>query len=298
MNRRKNKLRKIIVWLRNAVYTILAIAIFSLVYVFQIEPQWFEVVSVDVSVPNLASAFNGFTIVQISDVHADTSMNQRKLSKIVKLINRQQPDIIAMTGDFVTIKADPQTYSLLEKTFKQFSPTEKTVGVLGNHDHWSDPNEIRQLLHEGKALDLNNTVHIIERNNSKLAIAGVDDNWAGKSDLDAVLKQLESQNNPPAILLAHEPDFADVSAATHKFALQISGHSHGGQIRLRNRKNPPVLPRMAKKYPVGRYQVDGMVQYTNRGVGMVSPAVRFNCRPEITVFTLNSTDRVARSNTF
>ena len=289
MNRSKKKpIKKAIVWLRNAVYTILAIAIFSLVYVFQIEPQWFEIVPVNVTVPNLAPAFDGFTIVQISDVHADTSMTSKKLSKIVKLINKQQPDIIAMTGDFVTRKADTRTYPLLEKSFKQFSPTEKTLGVLGNHDHWSNPDEIRQLLHAANAVDLNNSIYTIERNNSKLVIAGVDDHWTGKSDLNAVLEQLELQNNPPAILLAHEPDFADISAATHKFALQISGHSHGGQIRFRSKKNPPVLPRLAKKYPVGRYQVDDMVQYTNRGVGMVSPTVRFNCRPEITVFTLNS----------
>ena len=289
MNLRNNKRnKKAVVWLRNAVYTFLAIAIFSLVYVFQIEPQWFEIVPVNVSVPNLAPAFDGFTIVQISDVHVDTSMNPKKLSEIARLINKQQPDIIAMTGDFITRKTDTQAYSfsLLEKTFKQFSPTEKTLAVLGNHDHWSDSDRIRQLLRNSDVVDLNNSIYTVEKNNSKLVIAGVDDYWVRKSDIDAVLKELELQNNPPAILLVHEPDFADISAPTHKFALQMSGHTHGGQIRFGSRKNPPVLPPFGKKYPVGLYQVDGMVQYTNRGVGMVSPAARFNCRPEITVFTL------------
>lgn len=286
--RHQNKRRKkAIAWLRNAIYGLLAIAIFSITYVFQIEPQWFEVVPVNITISNLAPVFDGFKIVQISDIHADTSMTERKLSKIVKLIARQQPDIIAMTGDFVTADVDPQTTLLLENTFKQFSPAEKTLAVLGNHDHWSDPDKIRTLLGNSNAIDISNSIYTIERDDSKLIIAGVDDYWARQSDLDSVLQQLPAQNNAPTILLVHEPDFADISAATHKFALQISGHSHGGQVRIPFQK-PPVLPPYAKKYPVGRYQVDEMIQYTNRGVGMVSPAVRLNCRPEITVFTLKT----------
>ena len=276
-----------LIWLRNAIYGLLAIAIFSLVYVFQIEPQWFEVVPIEITIPNLAAEFEDFTIVQISDIHADTSMTVKKLARIAKLIDQQQPDIIAITGDFVTLKSDPKTTQLLENTFKQFSPKEKTLAVLGNHDHWSNSEKIRSLLHNSNVLDISNYLYTIERNNSKLIIAGVDDYWEHKSDLDSVLQQLKQEDNAPAILLAHEPDFADISAATHKFALQISGHSHGGQVRIPFQK-PPVLPPFAHKYPVGRYQVDEMIQYTNRGVGMVLPAVRFNCRPEITVFTLNS----------
>jgi predicted MPP superfamily phosphohydrolase len=90
-----------------------------------------------------------------------------------------------------------------------------------------------------------------------------------------------------AILLAHEPDCADDSAATGRFDLQISGHSHGGQVSL-PLIGPPVLPYLAQKYPSGLYQVGQMFQYTNRGVGMTPPYVRLNCRPEITVFTLES----------
>ncbi|MBZ0286049.1 MAG: metallophosphoesterase, partial [Anaerolineae bacterium] len=90
--------------------------------------------------------------------------------------------------------------------------------------------------------------------------------------------------------LAHEPDYADISAATGRFDLQISGHSHGGQVVIPF-IGPPVVPPYSKKYPLGRYQVGTMIQYTNRGVGMISPAVRFNCRPEITVFTLRTPSR-------
>jgi predicted MPP superfamily phosphohydrolase len=85
--------------------------------------------------------------------------------------------------------------------------------------------------------------------------------------------------------LVHEPDFADVGAQTGRFDLQLSGHSHGGQINF-PLLGPPLLPPCARKYPLGRYQVGEMNLYTNRGLGMVPPKVRINCRPEITVFTL------------
>jgi predicted MPP superfamily phosphohydrolase len=89
-----------------------------------------------------------------------------------------------------------------------------------------------------------------------------------------------------AILLAHEPDFADLSARTGRFDLQLSGHSHGGQVKL-PLFGIPYLPRFARKYPRGRYQVGKMILYTNRGLGMVHLPFRFNSRPEITLFTLN-----------
>jgi len=108
-----------------------------------------------------------------------------------------------------------------------------------------------------------------------LHVAGVDDVWERQDRLDLVLKATPEAG--AAILLAHEPDFADVSAATRRFDLQISGHSHGGQVIIPLR-GPPLLPRYAKKYPMGLCQVGSMMQYTNRGVGMVPPRVRFNCR--------------------
>ena len=97
--------RKLIIGIRNTFYGLIAIAVFSLIYIFQIEPLWFEIVPVNLTISNLAPAFDGFKIVQISDLHADTSMNPKKLSKIVDLINQQQPDLVAMTGDFVTSNA-------------------------------------------------------------------------------------------------------------------------------------------------------------------------------------------------
>lgn len=87
--------------------------------------------------------------------------------------------------------------------------------------------------------------------------------------------------------MAHEPDFADTSAATGKFDLQISGHTHGGQVNL-PLLGPPVRPYLGQKYPIGLYKIGNMFQYTNRGVGMARLPIRFNCPPEITIFELKS----------
>ena len=286
--RRRTKLKTSSVWLGNIFLICNLLLILSILYVFKIEPNWFEVVPVNLTIPDLPKTFEGFKIVQISDIHADDSMTEKKLTKIVRLIDRQHPDIVAITGYFTTKKTDAATTALLENTLSKLSPQEKTVAVLGNHDHWSNPDRIRNILDHSNIIDISNSVYTLEREQDKLNIAGVDDYWTKNSRLDLVLQQLSTDGI--AILLAHEPDFADISSAKNRFALQISGHSHGGQVKLPFRK-PPVLPPYGQKYPSGLYHVGNMLQYTNRGVGMVKPLVRFNCRPEITVFTLNSPDR-------
>ena len=116
----------------------------------------------------------------------------------------------------------------------------------------------------------------------------------GRSRLDLVLDKLPE--NGAAVLLAHEPDFADVSSATGRFDLQLSGHSHGGQVRMPIR-GPVFLPPFSQRYSSGLYEVGEMLQYTNRGLGFVDARLRFLCRPEITVLTLESARRGGKEAT-
>jgi len=113
----------------------------------------------------------------------------------------------------------------------------------------------------------------------------VDDIWEGRVQLKAL--QTQVPHDGAAILLAHEPDFADKSSVTGRFDLQVSGHSHGGQVVVPF-YGPPVLPFLGQKYPSGLYKVGDMFQYTNRGVGMARLPIRINCPPEITIFDLES----------
>jgi uncharacterized protein len=276
-------IRNILVWLRNIFLVLIILVVATAIYATKIEPNWVEVVKVQVKIPELPVDFVNFKIVQISDLHTDDSMNQKKLAHIVNLIELQQPDIIALTGDFFSREPNTEAINLLEKNLANLLPKEKIVAVLGNHDWYYNSQIIRDIFQHDRILELNNSVYTIQRGKNKLNIAGVDDYWQQKSRLDLVLEQLPDDDI--AILLAHEPDFADVSSVTNRFALQMSGHTHGGQVRFPFH-NPPILPIFGKKYPVGRYQVGNMVQYTNRGVGMVKPLIRFGSRPEITVFTL------------
>ncbi len=255
-------------------------------YARDIEPEFVEIVRLDLSLPRLAPAFAGFRIAQLSDIHMGTGMTPDYLRRIAALVNAEQPDAIAITGDFVTHGSMDILAPMLIPTLSTLSAREGVFAVLGNHDHWIGAEGVRRVLRESQITELRNTFHTITRDTAALHIAGVDDHWEGQERLDEVLAQLPAEG--AALLLAHEPDFADISAATGRFDLQLSGHSHGGQVIL-PLIGPPVLPRLGRKYPIGRYQVGEMIQYTNRGVGTVRPSVRFNCRPEITLFTLHPT---------
>jgi uncharacterized protein len=241
--------------------------------------------------PRLSSDFRGYRVVHVSDLHLDDRTEPEYLRKLERLVNEQEPDLIAFTGDFVTFS--PERFaSELAATLSRLEARDEVVAVLGNHDYLADPEVVYSAIREGGATALRNEVRTLERAGSPLYVCGVDDVWEGQPRLDRVLAQLPRDG--AAILLVHEPDFADTSSATGRFDLQLSGHSHGGQIRL-PLLGAPVLPRYARKYPIGLYRVGGMLLYTNRGLGMLPPRFRFLCRPEITVLDLNAEQCLAAS---
>ena len=250
----------------------------------RVRPDWVEVKQVSLVLPRLAPEFHDYRLVQISDLHTDVSLTQAHLAHVVELTNEQQPDLIAITGDFVSYEALPYMHEVTA-AFSRLTPRDATVAILGNHDYWTDVTFIRQALRQGGMIDLNNAVYTVRRGEARLHVAGVDDFWENQARLDEVLAQLPADG--AAILLAHEPDFADISAATRRFDLQLSGHSHGGQVIIPF-WGPLATPPYSLKYPLGCYRVGDMWLYTNRGLGESSIRVRINCRPEITVFTLEA----------
>lgn len=253
-------------------------------YVTRVEPYWIDIEHVRLSLPRLPAAFQGYKVAQLSDLHMGGWLTRARLEEVVSLTNDQKPDLVAITGDFVSSLFGTVKHDLVE-VLGELKSDDGVVAVLGNHDHWTDAATIRQVLRDSNITNVSNGVHTLRRDGAQLHIAGVDDIWEAKDDLDAVLRELPAQGG--AILLAHEPDFADTSAATGRFDLQLSGHSHGGQV-VPPFLGPLRLPPYGRKYHTGLYQIGNMLQYTNRGVGMVRPHVRFNCRPEITLFTLQS----------
>lgn len=255
----------------------------SLGYATAVEPDWIDITRLRLRLRHLSPAFHEYRVVQISDIHIDSWMRER-LPGIVQLINSERADLVAITGDFVTNR--PRLYADdLIAALKPLRAKDAVVAVLGNHDHWSGAATLRAIIEGSGIAEIGNGVHTVRRGEASLHVAGVDDYMVHADRLDRVLERLPTEG--AAILLVHEPDFADISAATGRFDLQISGHSHGGQIRL-PLVGAPFLPRHARKYPLGLYRTGQMFHYTNRGLGMLSPHVRLNCRPEITVFTLEA----------
>ena len=242
----------------------------------------FEVERFEVEVPGLPPAFGGYKIVQVSDIHYGQWISTGRLRQAIYLVNQQKPDLVAITGDFVSYPPVENVDDVVPP-LREIRARDGTVAVLGNHDHWVSAKKVRSLLNQSGIRELNNDVCTVLRNGRALHIAGVDCITVEKNCLSAVLQKLPKEG--PAVLLAHEPDFADTSAGTERFCLQLSGHSHGGQIVL---PKIGVLVRApdAKRYPLGKYQVGEMIQYTNRGIGTNLFWMRINCPPEITVITL------------
>jgi uncharacterized protein len=252
--------------------------------IHEFDARDFEIVDLKVSIPDLDPSFNDYRIVHISDIHLGQWISAKRIKGVVNLVNKLKPDLIAITGDSVSYVVNEPVLDML-RFLKNLKPNDATVAVLGNHDHWVGPDEIRKVMKESNIIELENDVYTLKRGDAVLYIAGVDSITLEKQDLDAVLKKLPSSG--PAILLAHEPDFADESAATGRFSLQLSGHSHGGQMIIPG-IGTPFRGSKFRKYPLGEYQVGEMVQYTNRGLGTNVFWIRINCPPEITILRLQS----------
>lgn len=250
-----------------------------------VEPEKVEVNRLNIALSGLDEPFDGYRIVQISDLHADRWMTPSRLRSLARMVNALEPDLIAITGDLVTDPATGRKPELADALGELTAP-DGSVAVLGNYDYVAGGDVVRELLDRAGVRELANDMYTLRRAQSSLHIAGVDDIWHRRARLDLVLQRMPADG--AAILLAHEPDFADVAAATGRFGLQISGHTHGGQVRL-PLAGPVLRPRHGRVYHAGLYHVGGMLHYTNRGLGMFPPRLRFRCRPEITVFTLNST---------
>lgn len=253
-------------------------------YAYKVEPEWVELKKVTLTLPRLGSGFHNYRIAQISDLHAGGWLKRDHFQDVVARVNAEAPDLIVVTGDF-TGGDLYATSTILEGVLDKLRAPDGVMSVMGNHDHWEGIDGVREMLGPYPVNELRNSARTLERGGSLLSIAGVDDIWEKQNRLDLALSKVPKDG--AAILLAHEPDFADEAAAAGRFDLMLSGHSHGGQVVVPFFR-PPQLPYLGQKYHTGLYKVGDMLQYTNRGIGMIRPFVRFDCRPEITIFTLQS----------
>ncbi len=257
-----------------------------------VEPHRLTLERLELRIPNLPEAFDGFRIAQLSDLHYGTYTGAGEISAAVALANSLKPDLAVFTGDLTTAPRInlPVTHrvftqaALCARILSGLTATHGVVGCLGNHDFFARGHYVTEVLGAAGIAVLRNSNQAIERAGQRIWIAGVDDAIFGVANFDSALARIPAKET--VVLLAHEPDLAD-EAARRGFALQLSGHSHGGQVRL-PLITPLILPELARKYPFGHYRVRNMHLYTNRGIGMIVLPYRFNAPPEVTLTTLRS----------
>jgi predicted MPP superfamily phosphohydrolase len=233
---------------------------------------------------------NGFTVAVLSDFHYDPYFSIHPLHAAIPMVNRLHPDLIALVGDFVSVPAfgDDKKGALnaepCARLLRQMTAPHGLWAVMGNHDDGTDPEHVTRALQAQNIQVLANQSQPIDQDGAHFWLAGVNDVMSGTADLSKTMRGIPS--GEAVILLAHEPDFAD-EAAEFPIDLQLSGHSHGGQIRLPFL--PPLyLPELAKKYIWGTYHIGPLTLHTSAGLGTIGVPMRLNCPPEITLLTLRS----------
>jgi uncharacterized protein len=264
-------------------------------YAGEVERHWIEITQQEVHVPGLAAAFDGMRIAQLSDIHIDEFSEPTFVRHAVDRINALKPDAVFLTGDYVTAGITSRRFA--ESSAWQCAnlltglDCRARYAILGNHDVLVNSGLVARALTDNGMTVLVNACLPIERAGARFWLAGLDDAVEGRPDPErAIPSQIRHIAGEPVILMCHAPDYADVlleQPAGQAVAVMVSGHTHGGQVRL-----PFVgameLPPMGRKYVEGWFRLKGLQLYVNRGLGTVGVPFRFDCPPEITLFTLRA----------
>lgn len=250
----------------------------SYAYGTQLELNWLKVTRVTVPIHNLPAAAEGFRIAQLTDLHLRPVTTLENIRAAVALANSLKPDLTVLTGDYVTDRAED--IDELAPVLGQLNARHGVFAALGNHDLWTNAEVVRGSLERAGVPVLVNSGFALPVG---VYVAGVDDAWSGQPDLYAALAG--NTAHQPTVLLAHEPDFVDDFSQDTRVALQLSGHTHGGQIRLPG-WGALALPAYGQKYDYGLFRVRQSWLYTSSGIGSAFFGVRLNCRPEVAELTL------------
>jgi predicted MPP superfamily phosphohydrolase len=263
------------------------VGLLSGLYSWQIEPFWLEFVKVKMPIKNLPDHLIGKTMMQISDMHIGNRFNRQYIIDSFKEAKNYEPDFVVYTGDFISYDSEEQFDQLKEVFNNAVYGKIGTVGILGNHDYgrnWSQDfvaEIVVKTLTEKKIIILRNE----QLNINGLNFIGLDDYWATNFNPTIVMNEVNQEQ--ANLVLCHNPDVADEPVWNNYNGWILSGHTHGGQVKPPF-LDPPVLPVKNKNYSAGKYELaDGRTLYINRALGNLW-LVRFNVRPEITIFELET----------
>jgi predicted MPP superfamily phosphohydrolase len=241
----------------------------------------FETCEVPVPIPGLPRALDGYVIAQISDLHVGVHVDERDVDAGLELVRRARPDLVVVTGDI--IDHDPKRAPFIARKLADLPVRDGVAAILGNHDHYAGATQVTAAMRAaGVRMLVNDGCPIRPADGGGFALLGVDDvtshRYGGRgADLDRALAG--AATDAPRILLSHQP--ATVDMWSGQIALQLSGHTHGGQI------NPGFRPAdLFFHYVSGLYSVQGTTLYVNRGFGTVGPPARIGAPPEVTRIVL------------
>ncbi len=272
-------------FVKNTILGSVGLGVFTGMYSWQIEPFWLEFVQKKMHIKNLPKALIGKTLMQISDVHVGNKFDYQYIIDSFKKAQLLNPDYVVYTGDYVSYENEEQLNQLKEVFSHAVNGRLGTVGILGNHDYgenWQQQkvaDDITLILENSGVRILSNEVTEI----NGLHIIGLDDYWGLKFNPKDIL----SKHNPELanLVLCHNPDVCDLNVWSNYKGWILAGHTHGGQVKPPF-LNPLIVPVKNKNYTAGEIDLyDGRTLYINRALGNLWQ-VRFNVRPEITIFQL------------
>ncbi len=260
-------------------------AVGTAIYASEIEPHWVEIVRRPLPVKALPDSLSGKSLVQISDLHVGQRVDDAYLVDTLERVHNLAPDILVMTGDYMTYYGR-KTLERVERVLAHLPlGRHATIAILGNHDYaygWSQiaiADQVTACLQNLGVMVLRNEKVSVQG----LEIVGLDDLWAPRFAPRKILNTLHPDQ--PALVLCHNPDAVDLPVWGGYHDWILCGHTHGGQCKPPFLP-PPILPVKNKRYTAGEFELAGDRRlYINRGLGHLMQ-VRFNVRPEITVFSL------------
>ncbi|MCL5005491.1 MAG: metallophosphoesterase [Acidobacteria bacterium] len=242
-----------------------------------------EITQMDIHMRRLGLGHDGLKVAHLTDIHHSLYTPIEDVERAVDLTNQLRPDLVALTGDYVTFS--PSYIWPVARVLGRLKARLGVFAVLGNHDFQVDPDEMTRALEAQQIRVLRNSHFALHTDHTPLWLMGVDDLWWGADDLEAVVRHVPSRD--PKILLCHNPMGVRM-AAEHQIDLVLSGHTHGGQVRL------PLVgalygkPKLGKRFIQGWNRLDGTQIYVSRGIGKVLLPLRVGCPPEIACLRLRS----------
>jgi len=260
-----------------------ALALPTAAYAGYVEPDRVVLTRIDVAIPGWPRELDGLRVGQITDTHCDCDHAVERAARAATLLAGAQPDVVFLTGDFVTVRASHWAAPAAEALKPLTSAPLGAFAVLGNHDWWAGgPHWMSRSLHRLGVRVLRNESALVGRGR-RVCVVGLECMCERAAQLSQALRR--APREAPRLLMIHEPDYGAV--APPGFAMQFSGHSHGGQVQL------PGLgalhtPVYAKIYRDHLERAPHHPVYVSRGVGVVRPGVRLFCSPEVNVVTLRS----------